>query len=246
MDDWGKRPPDSAERKFLEGPRPRWTELGFTLKSVAEMIRGFRALHFAGPCATVYGSARFKESHPYYELAREMGRELARAGFTVMTGGGPGVMEAANRGAKDVGGRSLGCNITLPTEQKPNPYLDQMIEFDHFFIRKVMLAKYSYAFIAAPGGIGTLDELFEVAVLIQTGKMKNFPVILLGVEYWKPLLEFLRERLVKAGTIDPADVDRMMITDSPSEAAAHARLVGLKEFGLSDRPVIRRRWFLGE
>ena len=162
-------------RRFLQGPQPRRKELVRALRIMAEFIRGFRALHFVGPCVTVFGSARFKEDHPYYALGREVGRELARAGFTVMTGGGPGIMEAANRGAKEVGGRSVGCNIELPAEQKPNPYLDRWITFHHFFVRKVMLVKYSYAFVALPGGFGTLDEIFETATLVQTGKIRGVP-----------------------------------------------------------------------
>ena len=166
-------------------------------------MRGFRKLHFVGPCVTVFGSARFTADHAYYVLAREVGQRLARAGFTVMTGGGPGIMEAANRGAKEAGGYSVGCNIELPQEQKPNPYLDRWITFRHFFVRKLMLVKYSYAFIALPGGFGTLDEIFETATLIQTDKIKDFPLVLVGKEYWRPLLDFLRDRLVEAKTIDP-------------------------------------------
>ena len=165
-------------------------------------MRGFRKLHFVGPCVTVFGSARFTAEHHYYVLAREVGQRLARAGFTVMTGGGPGIMEAANRGAKEAGGYSVGCNIELPQEQKPNPYLDRWVTFRHFFVRKLMLVKYSYAFIAMPGGFGTLDEIFETATLIQTHKIKDFPLVLVGKEYWQPLLDFLRGRLVEAKTID--------------------------------------------
>src|SRR5437660_446463 len=161
-----------------------------------EFIKGFRALHFVGPCVTVFGSARFSDDHPVYDLARRTGALLARAGFTVMTGGGPGVMEAANRGAKDVGGRSIGCNIRLPQEQKPNPYLDKWITFRYFFVRKVMLVKYSYAFIALPGGFGTLDEIFETATLIQTAKIRDFPMVLMGRDFWQPLLDFLLNKLV--------------------------------------------------
>lgn len=244
--EWGKDTSDRGEELFLDGPRSRWSDLVSALAVFAEMIRGFRALHFVGPCATVYGSARYPETHRYYALGRQLGRELAQVGFTVMTGGGPGMMEAANRGAKDVGGRSIGCNITLPVEQQPNPYLDRMVEFRHFFVRKLMLAKYSFAFIATPGGLGTLDELFEIATLIQTGKMKQFPVVLLGVEHWTPLVGFLRDRLVAAGTIDRNDVDRILLTDSPAEAAAMCRDIGMKTFGLRDRPPPRRRWYLGE
>src|SRR5262249_9523341 len=159
------------------------------------------ALHFVGPCVTVFGSARFKEDHPYYELARTVGQRLAKLGFTVMTGAGPGIMEAANRGAKDVGGYSVGCNIVLPHEQKINAYLDRVVTFRHFYVRKVMLVKYSYAFAVLPGGLGTLDELFEAATLIQTGKIQNFPVVLFRKDYWQPLVDLLRE-MVDVGTID--------------------------------------------
>ena len=159
--------------KFLRGPQRRGYEFGQAISVFREMIHGFRKLHFAGPCVTVFGSARFPETHPYYALAREVGSRLARKGFTVMTGGGPGIMEAANRGARDAGGRSIGCNIVLPEEQYANPYLDQMIDFEHFFVRKLMLIKYSYAFIVLPGGFGTMDELFEVLTLIQTGKLQD-------------------------------------------------------------------------
>src|SRR5262249_11369855 len=179
-------------RRFLQGPQPRRSELLRAVRIFIEFIRGFRALHFVGPCVTVFGSARFKEDHPYYALGREVGRELARAGFTVVTGGGPGIVGAANRGARDVGGRSVGCNIELPEEQKPNPYRDRWITFRHFFVRKVMLVKYSYAFVALPGGFGTLDEIFETATLVQTGKIKEFPIVLVVGYFWEPLVEFLR------------------------------------------------------
>src|SRR6516165_11505667 len=167
---FAKRPgPEAPETiRFLEGPQPRAFELGQALKLFWELIRGFRALHFAGPCVTVFGSARFKEDHAYYHMARAVGAGLARAGFTVMTGGGPGIMEAANRGAKDVGGRSVGCNIELPLEQQPNHYLDRCVRLHYFFVRKTLLVKYSYAFVFLPGGAGTLDELFEALTLIQT------------------------------------------------------------------------------
>jgi uncharacterized protein (TIGR00730 family) len=180
----------------------------------------------------VFGSARFNEPHPYYALTRALGREIACAGFTVMTGGGPGLMEAANRGAKDAGGKSIGCNITLPKEQKPNVYVDKWVEFRYFFVRKVMLAKYSYGFIAVPGGFGTLDELFEIATLIETGKMRNFPVILMGSEYWSPLLQFLRGVLLKHGAIDAGDVNRILVTDSPSDAVSHIEKRAIEKFGL--------------
>src|SRR6478736_6477141 len=174
-----------AETRFLAGPHSRGSELRFAMRVFREFIRGFRNLHFVGPCVTVFGSARFAEDHPYYVAAREVGRLLAQRGFTVMTGGGPGVMEAANRGAKEAGGASVGCNIELPQEQQPNPYLDRWIECRYFFVRKVLLFKYSYAFIALPGGLGTLDELTEALTLVQTGKIQKFPVVLMGTDYWQ-------------------------------------------------------------
>jgi uncharacterized protein (TIGR00730 family) len=172
---------------------------------------------------TVFGSARLGAGDPAYELARRTGALLAGCGFTVMTGGGPGLMEAANRGAKDVGGRSVGCNIVLPVEQPPNPYMDKVVRFQHFFIRKVMLVKYSYGFIAMPGGFGTLDEVFEAAVLVQTGKISDFPIVLLGREFWEPLTSLLRDQFVTRGTLEPVDVDRFRVADSPEEAVAHVR-----------------------
>jgi len=211
----------------------------------AEFIRGFRRLHFVGPCVTVFGSARFQESHPYYALARETGRLLAQAGFTVMTGGGPGVMEGANRGAKEAGGRSVGCNIELPVEQKPNPYLDEWIEFRHFYVRKVMLVKYSYAFMALPGGFGTLDEIFEIATLIQTGKIEDFPLVLMPSEYWSPLVEFMRARLLARGTIDEADLEVLQLVDEPERGVELVRDAAVRRFGLTYAPR-RRRWFLFE
>ncbi|HEY0195465.1 MAG TPA: TIGR00730 family Rossman fold protein [Kofleriaceae bacterium] len=243
---WGKGSADHTERKFLSGPRPRGSELRYAVDVFREMVRGFRKLHFVGPCVTVFGSARFEPGHPYYELARQTGAELAGAGFTVMTGGGPGVMEAANRGARDAGGGSVGCNIILPSEQRPNPYLDRFVECRYFFVRKMLLAKYSYAFIAAPGGYGTIDELSEVLVLIQTGKMQSFPVVLLGRDYWSGLIAFFRDTLIAQSTIAAADLDRLIITDDPAEAVRAIREVAMSEFGLSYGPQARRRWWLGE
>jgi uncharacterized protein (TIGR00730 family) len=233
-------------QRFLEGPQRRRSELAWALRIFRELLRGFRAFHFLGPCVTVFGSARFVESHPYYRLARQVGSRLAEAGFTVMTGGGPGIMEAANRGAKDVRGRSVGCNIKLPREQKPNPYLDRWITFNHFFVRRVMLVKYSYAFVAMPGGLGTLDEIFETATLIQTGKIRDFPLVLMGVEFWRPLMDFMRDRLVAQQTVDPLDVDRLVVTDSPAEAVDAITHVGMRRFGLTYGPRARPRWYLWE
>jgi uncharacterized protein (TIGR00730 family) len=244
--DWGKAPPEPEITQFLQGPQTRGLELGQAVGIFFEMMRGFRKLHFVGPCVTVFGSARFTEEHVYYLLAREVGQRLARAGFTVMTGGGPGIMEAANRGAKDVGGYSVGCNIELPQEQKPNPYLDRWVTFPHFFVRKMMLVKYSYAFIAMPGGFGTLDEIFETATLIQTHKIKEFPLVIVGREYWEPLLDFLRGRLVESKTIDPIDAERILVTDSADEAVELVRDRALRQFGLSYGPKMKRRWWLGE
>lgn len=235
------------ERQFLSGPLDRSSEFRRVIGIAAEFIRGFRRLHFAGPCVTVFGSARFGESHPYYALAREVGRLLAEAGFTVMTGGGPGVMEAANRGAKEGGGLSIGCNIRLPEEQKPNQYLDEWIQFEHFYVRKVMLVKYSYAFIACPGGFGTLDEIFEIATLIQTGKIKDFPMLLMPSEYWGPLRAFLGEKLVANGTIDPGDLNLLPLVDSPERAVQMVVEAATRKFGLKYGPArLRRRWFFFE
>ena len=234
-----------SEERFLEGPQSRITEFFRALRIFGELIEGFRKLHFVGPCVTVFGSARFDERHPYYQLGRQIGGELAGAGFSVMTGGGPGIMEAANRGAKEAGGKSIGCNIVLPHEQEPNPYLDLFVEFRYFFVRKLMLAKYSYAFIALPGGFGTMDELFEIATLVQTGKIKQFPIVLAGTEYWNPLIGFLRETMVQHGTIDANDVDRLIVSDSPAEIARDISEVAMRHFGLR-RGVPKPRWWLGE
>jgi uncharacterized protein (TIGR00730 family) len=245
-DCWGKGTRDPAERHLLRGPHPRGVELAQAVRIFRECVKGFRRLHFVGPCVTVFGSARFKEDHPYYQLARELGARLAEAGFSVMTGGGPGIMEAANRGAKGAGGYSVGCNITLPVEQKPNPYLDRWVECRYFFVRKMLLEKYSYAFVAMPGGLGTLDEIFETAVLIQTGKMKEFPFVLMGRSFWAPLVDYLRSHLLAAGTVDAADVERWLVTDSVDEAVRVIRERAMKQFGLTYGPRARPRWWLGE
>ena len=210
-----------------------------------EVIYGLRGLHFVGPCVTVFGSARIASENAHYELAREMGRRIALEGFTVMTGGGPGIMEAANRGAKDVGGRSVGCNIVLPKEQAHNPYLDRWVTFRHFFVRKVMLVKYSYAFVVLPGGFGTMDEVFETVTLIQVGKMQDFPLILMGTDYWKDLRELV-ERMVVEGTIDPDDARRIVFTDSPDEALRLIHEGATRNFGLCPRRAQKKRWLFGE
>jgi uncharacterized protein (TIGR00730 family) len=244
--DWGKGPPVPEEVRFLQGPQPRGSELINALRLFWETLRGFRSLHFVGPCVTVFGSARFTPDQPYYQLAREVGDRLARAGFTVMTGGGPGIMEAANRGAREAGGRSVGCNIELAREQQPNPYLDKWVTFRHFSIRKTMLVKYSYAFIAMPGGFGTLDEIFDTATLIQTGKIQDFPLVLMGRDYWQPLLEFFRDRLLREHTIDAGDTERILVTDSAAEAVDSITAIAMRRFGLTYGPRLQPHWFLGE
>lgn len=228
---------------FLEGPHSRRREFWTLLRVVREFIAGFRVLHFVGPCVTVFGSARFGESHPSYAVGRLVGARLARLGFTVMTGGGPGLMEAANRGAQEAGGRSVGCNIELPFEQKPNPYLDRWVTCRYFFVRKVLLFKYSYAFIALPGGLGTLDELAEALTLIQTGKIANFPVVLIGAAYWQPLRDML-EAMVLAGTIARTDLDLLIVTDDLDEAMDYIERHAVRRFGL--RRVPRPTPWLGE
>ncbi len=211
---------------FLSGPRSRWKEFKSVVHIAHEFIKGFRTLHFVGPCVTFFGSARFKEDHPYYAATHELARRIGEIGFTIMTGGGPGLMEAANRGARDVGARSIGCNIILPQEQKPNDYLDVSLDFDRFFVRKVLLVKYSVCFVVMPGGAGTVDELFEAITLIQTGKVKDFPILLYGKEYWGPLLLQI-DRMVAEGTIGEKELRFLFVADSVEEATAllQSRLV---------------------
>jgi uncharacterized protein (TIGR00730 family) len=206
------------ERRFLRGPQSRQFELRSAMHIFREYFMGLRALRSVGPCVTVFGSARIPEDHPSYELGMRIGSLLAQAGFTVMTGGGPGLMEAANRGAREADGHTVGCNIELPHEQLPNRYLDTSVTFRHFFIRKVMLVKYSYGFIALPGGFGTFDELFEAATLVQTQKIKNFPIVLLGVDFWQPVVETLRTQLVANGTVTEDELAHMHVTDDPLQA----------------------------
>ena len=243
---WGKTTPDPSERRFLADPRGRFREFLRALRIFGEFIKGFRALHFLPPCVTVFGSARFGEDNRWYQLAREVSAELSRTGFTIMTGGGPGIMEAGNRGARDAGGLSIGCNITLPHEQKPNPYVDRFVEFRYFFVRKVMLVKYSYAFVVLPGGFGTMDELFEAATLIQTRKIEDFPLVLMGVDYWRPLVEFLRTTMVKEGTIDQADIDRILLTDDVAAAVAHVKAGAERHLGKGLQTKAKPNVLLGE
>lgn len=243
---WPIRTPGNPEHiKFLKGPQPRGFELGQAVRIFFELLKGFRTLHFVGPCVTVFGSARFPEGHPYYRMAHEVGWLLAERGFTVMTGGGPGVMEAANRGAKEAGGRSVGCNIILPHEQQPNPYLDTWIDFNYFIVRKLMLVKYSYAFVVLPGGFGTMDELFEVLTLIQTGKVQDFPVVLMGRDYYEPGMEQLK-RMVDRRTIDASDLTKVSILDDPTEVVNRITEQAMKRFGLSYGARTKPRWWLAE
>lgn len=210
------------EKSFLEGPRARWRELKYTLGVVHQFVKGFRAMHFIGPSVTIFGSARFAEDHPYYVLTREVAAEISKLGFTIVTGGGPGVMEAGNRGAKDAGGMSVGCNIVLPMEQHENPYLDKFVNIEYFFVRKELLRKYSFAFVVMPGGFGTLDEFFETITLIQTGKIESFPVVVMGVDYHRDLIDHIN-KMVEQETIAESDLDLLVFTDDVNEAVNHIR-----------------------
>jgi uncharacterized protein (TIGR00730 family) len=229
---------------FLEGPRSRWKELKSVVGIVREFIYGFRKLHFVGPCVTFFGSARFAEDHPYYKAAQELAGRVGRVGFTIMTGGGPGIMEAANRGAREVGARSVGCNIALSMEQYTNPYLDVSLTFERFYVRKVLLLKYSVAFVVMPGGAGTVDELFETVTLIQTGKVKNFPILLYGKDYWAPMLAQIN-RMITEGTIGQKELEFVFVADSVDEATSllQDRLVVMWQEARS-RKDTPKWWFL--
>jgi len=211
-----------VEKRFLSGERDHGADLESAVRIFLEFLRGFEFFaHIDRPCVTVFGSARFAPGHRYYEMARQLGSQLATAGYAVMTGGGPGIMEAANRGAREAGGPSLGCNILLPKEQFANPYLDRFIEMDHFFVRKVMLVKYSRGFVVMPGGFGTLDEAFETLTLIQCNKVERFPIVAMGSDFWDHLGTFVRGALVEERTISAEDLDLLHVTDSPEEAVAY-------------------------
>jgi uncharacterized protein (TIGR00730 family) len=233
----------SAERQLLEGPHSRFQELRLLFRVMRDFVRGFRALHFVGPCVTIFGSARFGESHPYYAIARDVGRRVSQLGFTVMTGGGPGLMEAANRGARDAGGLSVGCNIELPHEQAPNAYLDRWVTCYYFFVRKVLLFKYSYAFVVLPGGLGTMDELGEALTLIQTGKIDGFPVVLIGTKYWAPLLALLDD-MIREGAVSASDLNLFKVTDDLTDAMQHLQTHAVDPFGLKRQA--KPSWWLGE
>jgi uncharacterized protein (TIGR00730 family) len=233
-------PPKQAV--YLEGPKSRGYELAFAFRVFWQFLKGFRTLHFAGPCITVFGSARFKEDNEYYIKAREFGKRIAELGFTTMTGGGPGIMEAANRGAFESGGVSVGCNIQLPFEQKPNPYVNRSVIFEHFFVRKVLLVKYSYAFIIMPGGFGTMDEFFEILTLVQTKTVTNFPIVLFGKEYYQPLKEMI-EWMLERGTISKEDLSLVLLTDDEDEAMNHIQTYVQTNYKIKPR---KRNWWLLE
>lgn len=229
---------------FLEGPQSRWKELKFLFNVMFEFIKGLRALHFIGPCVTIFGSARFTEDNEYYQQAREMGAAVARLGFTVLTGGGPGIMEAANRGAREAGGRSVGCNIILPKEQNPNPYLDKWVNIKYFFVRKTLLTKYSYAFIVMPGGFGTLDEFFEAITLIQTKTMSNFPIVIFEKNYHQKVVDHIQLMLDKK-TISPEDLQLYIVTDSIEAAVSYIRENTIDRYGLRHvKPATPLKWLL--
>jgi uncharacterized protein (TIGR00730 family) len=232
----------SKEPIYLEGPKTRSYEFTFALRVLLQFIKGFRALHFVGPCITVFGSARFNEKDIYYAKAREFGKRIAGIGLTTLTGGGPGIMEAANRGAFENGGKSIGCNIQLPFEQKPNPYVQKSITFEHFFVRKVMLVKYSYAFIIMPGGFGTMDEFFETLTLVQTKSITQFPIVLFGKEFHKPLMTMI-EWMSSQGTISKEDLNLVLFTDDENEAMCHIQNYIQKNYTVKPR---KRYWWLFE
>jgi uncharacterized protein (TIGR00730 family) len=232
----------NSDIQFLDGPRSRLKELKFTFQTMIDLMQGLRALHFVGPCITIFGSARFKEDHPYYNLTRKAAAAFAKLGFTIITGGGPGLMEAANRGAQDVGGRSVGCNIQLPVEQKPNAYLDKWVYMRHFFLRKVLLVKYSFAFVVMPGGYGTMDEYFEELTLIQTHKIKDFPIIIFGKEYHHELIEYI-EIMKKNKTISEQDTRLYLVTDDIEEATQLILEKSIRQYGLKPKNKIKPfRW----
>ena len=231
-----------SESLFVRGPLTRLKNLFFTFKVQYNFIRAFQKMHFIGPCVTVFGSARFGPETEHYKSAEKIGAEIAKLGFTVMTGGGPGIMEAANKGAYEAGGYSVGSNIVLPIEQKPNPYLHKWIYIPYFFVRKVILIKYSYAFIVMPGGIGTLDELFEALTLIQNKIINNFPIVIFGTEYHKELYHHIQV-MSQNESISPEDMSLLFITDSVEELIEHLKKHAIKKFGLKKQEYKPKRWF---
>ena len=218
--EWGKRTAPNDDLRNLQGPTSRLSELARMFRILWDVFRGLRSLHFVGPCVTIFGSARFNEDHRYYQLARQLAGELGKAGFTIMTGGGPGIMEAANRGACEANGTSVGLGIELPFEQKLNDWVDVGINFRYFFARKTMFVKYARGFVVLPGGFGTLDELFEALTLVQAHKITTFPIVLIGTSFWSGLLDWIGEQLIFHELISASDLDLLQVTDSPAEAVA--------------------------
>ena len=219
----------TEDEKFLKRrPSPTFldTDPWRALRIQAEFVEGFDAMANVGPAVTIFGSARTRRTEPEYELARTTARLLAEAGYAVITGGGPGTMEAANRGCREGGGLSVGCNIELPHEQGMNRYVDLGVEFRYFFARKVMFVKYADAFVILPGGFGTLDELFESLTLIQTGKVRHFPVVLIGKAYWAGLLQWIRDSLLASNNVAEADLELLQVTDDPAEVVGIVKAFG--------------------
>ena len=232
----------AKDHVYLDGPHSRGYELVFLFKVIWQFFTGIRKLHFENPCITVFGSARFKEDDAYYIAAREFGKRIAGLGFSTMTGGGPGIMEAANKGAFENGGNSIGCNIVLPHEQKENSYLNKSVTFEYFFVRKTLLIKYSYAFIIMPGGFGTMDEFFETITLIQTKTLTQFPIVLYGKDYYKELMEAIAD-MAKRGTISEEDMNLVLLTDDIDEAMQHIYTYITTNYKIVPR---KRFWWLFE
>jgi uncharacterized protein (TIGR00730 family) len=230
------------EIRFLRGEDNPAKETWRTFRIMAEFIKGLEALNGVTKGISMFGSARIKPGSDYYELARKTGYQLGKAGFTIITGGGPGAMEASNRGAREAKALSIGLNIKLPFETHANPYVDVSVDFNFFFVRKVMLVKYAHAFIIFPGGVGTLDEMFESLTLVQTGKIMNFPIILMGTDYWTPLLQWMKDKLLAEGMISSKDLENIHLTDSPKEACKIAQRYWknyLKDLKLE---IVRQQW----
>ena len=231
------------ESLFLRGSLSRIKELFFTFRVFFSFIKGFRKMHFIGPCVTVFGSARFTEDSEHYKNAVKIGEALSKLGFSIMTGGGPGIMEAANKGAYESDGYSVGCNIILPFEQKPNSYLHKWIDIRYFFVRKFLLMKYSFAFVVMPGGMGTLDELFESLTLIQTKMIQNFPIVIFDSEYHKELCQHIQV-MAKNESISQEDMKLLFVTDSVDDLVTHIETHAIKKFGLVEKK--RPKWWFAE
>ncbi|SRX72883.1 LOG family protein [Aequorivita antarctica] len=233
-----------SESPFLQGPLSRFKELGFAVRVMYQFIRGFRKMHFIGPCVTIFGSARFTPDSKHYQNAEKIGAALSKLGFTIMTGGGPGIMEAANKGAYEAGGYSVGVNIVLPFEQKPNKYLHKWINIPYFFVRKFLMMKYSFAYVVMPGGMGTLDELFEAITLIQTKLIQNFPIVIFDSEYHKELCHHI-QTMAENESISREDMKLLFVTDSAEEVVEHIKVHAIERFGLVKKQY-KPKWWYGE